>query len=158
MKMLQIFILLFTLANSVLGDASTAEEQVYIDDLTPLELEEQIDKIQNEIYRIFNKSVVNNQLKIICRNDSKTGSLIKSEVCEPRFLVNASTRNNRSARSGGPPPLNSHQLQETLSAEFLELNQAMQELSNESEYFAELSTILGMLSARLTELKEAGGQ
>ena len=56
---------------------NAAEEQIFIDDLTLPQLRSQIDKIQKEIYKVFNASGEDDQFKIVCHDYSPTCSLIK---------------------------------------------------------------------------------
>ncbi|MFT6094365.1 MAG: hypothetical protein ACJA2Q_002269 [Pseudohongiellaceae bacterium] len=151
MNKIPVLLCLLTLAPSILPSSLAAEEKIFIDDLTTVQLRIQIEKIQKEIYRIFNKSN-DGDLKIICHDYLATGTSIKKEVCEPQFVISERSENTRTARVGGALLLTSKQLQDTLSTNFQELTEAMEALSMKSEYFAELNSILGLLNTRLEEL------
>ncbi len=129
-----------------------AEDQIFIDDLTAPQLRAQIDKIQKEVYRVFNAANKNDQLDITCHDYLATGTSIKKEVCEPQFVIVRRTENAKSARHGTDPLLTPRQLQGELAGEFQDLTDAMKALAEESEYFEELNTILTVLNARLLEI------
>ena len=131
---------------------AAAEEQVFIDDLTAPQLRTQINKIQEEIYRVFNLSNDDSKFEIVCHDYLPTGTSIKREVCEPQFVINRRTENARSARRGAVPLLTPLQLQGTLSNQFQTLTDKIATLSEENEYFGELNSILRMLTARLEEI------
>jgi hypothetical protein len=149
-----ILVLLSTLLLPLLSTlTNAAEEQIFIDDLTPPQLRNQIDKIQKEIYKVFNASTENDQFKIVCHDYSPIGSSIKREVCEPQFTISTRTANSRSARRGANPLLTPpRQLQGVLADEYQILSKAMAALQEENSYFDELNTIAGVLNARLEEI------
>ncbi|MBL4572768.1 MAG: hypothetical protein JKY86_06820 [Gammaproteobacteria bacterium] len=150
-----ILVLLSTLLLPLFSNFSNAaEEQIFIDDMTVPQLRNQIDIIQQEIYRVFNLSTEDDQLKIVCHDYLPTGSSIKREVCEPQFVISERTDNARSARRGANPLLTPRQLQGSLNDEFQILSEAMAALRGESEYFEELNTIAGVLNARLEEIRK----
>lgn len=147
-------VLLSTLLHPLFSSLTiAAEEQIFIDDLTVPQLRSQIDKIQKEIYKVFNASSEDDQFKIVCHNYSPTGSSIKREVCEPQFAISTRTENVRSARRGANPLLTPRQLQGVLADEYQILSEAMAALREENEYFDELNTIAGVLNARLEEIR-----
>jgi hypothetical protein len=148
-----ILVLLSTLLLPLLSTlTNAAEEQIFIDDLTPPQLRNQIDKIQKEIYKVFNASTENDQFKIVCHDYSPIGSSIKREVCEPQFTISTRTANSRSARRGANPLLTPRQLQGVLADEYRILSEAMAALREKNEYYDELNTIAGVLNARLEEI------
>lgn len=149
-----ILVLLSTLLLSLFSSlTNAAEEQIFIDDLTVPQLRNQIDKIQKEIYKVFNASSEDDRFKIVCHNYSPTGSSIKREVCEPQFTITTRTENSRSARRGANPLLTPRQLQGVLADEYQILSEAMAALREENDYFDELNTIAGVLNARLEEIR-----
>ncbi|MFT7472452.1 MAG: hypothetical protein ACI8XU_002350 [Kiritimatiellia bacterium] len=150
-----ILVLLSTLLLPLLSTlTNAAEKQIFIDDLTLPQLRNQIDKIQKEIYKVFNASSEDDQFKIVCHDYSPTGSLIKREVCEPQFTISTRTANMRSARRGANPLLTPRQLQGVLSDEYQILSEAMAALRGKNNYYDELNTIAGVLTARLEEISK----
>lgn len=148
-----IYVLLSTLLIPLLSNSAVAaEEQIFIDDLTAPQLRSQINKMQEEIYRVFNASNDDRQFDIVCHDYLQTGTSIKREICEPKFVITRRSENARSARRGANPLLTPLQLQGALSKQFQTLTEKMAALSEESEYFAELNSILRMLTARLEEI------
>ena len=133
---------------------NAAEEQIFIDDLMLPQLRSQIDKIQKEIYKVFNASTEDDQFKIVCHDYSPTDSSIKREVCEPEFTISTRTANSRSARRGANPLLTPRQLQGVLADEHQILSEAIAALREENNYYDELNTIAGVLNARLEEISK----
>jgi hypothetical protein len=152
MNRLLILLFQFALTFFILPALLAVEEQIFIDDLTAPQLRTQIDKIQKEVYRVFNSTIGDDDLKIVCHDYLATGTSIKREVCEPQFVISRRTENTRSARVGGAPLLTPRQLQATLSGEFQALTVAMEVLSEKSQYLGELNSILGLLNTRLEEI------
>ena len=149
----RILVLFSTLPLSLFSNLTTAaEEQIFIDDLTAPQLRTQINKMQEEIYRVFNAANEDREFEIVCHDYLPTGTSIKREVCEPQFVISRRTENTRSARRGAAPLLTPLQLQGTLSSQFQTLTDKMAALSEESQYFGELNSILRMLTARLEEI------
>jgi len=150
-----ILVLLSTLLLPLFSNFTVAaEEQIFIDDLSAPQLRTQINKIQEEIYRVFNASNEDKEFAIVCHDYLPTGTSIKREVCEPQFVINRRTENTRSARRGAMPLLTPLQLQGALSGEFQALTDKMAALSAASEYFGELNSILRMLNVRLEEINK----
>jgi len=142
------------LAISVLTSLSmqqlhAAEGQVVIEDLTPSQLRREIKKIETEFYRVFNLSIEDENLAIICYKHTPTGSNIREELCEPQFLIDKRGANVNDQRFGNDVLLTPQDLRTALATEYAELTAAMTKLSNESEYFRELSGILSALREEL---------
>ena len=106
MQKLRSALLLPLLALSVLVSpgvqlkAQAAEGQVVIEDLTPSQLRREIKKIETEFYRVFNASVEDEKLAIICYDHLPTGSNIKKEKCEPQFAIDKRSKNVNDAQFG----------------------------------------------------------
>ena len=126
-----------------------AEGQIIIEDLTPSQLRGEIKKIETEFYRVFNSSVEDKNLAIVCYDYTPTGSNIGVEACEPQFVIDKRGDNANDAQLGYDVLLTPTELQNVLAAEYTALTSAMSELSAESEYFRELNSILSALREEL---------
>ncbi|MEX0964261.1 MAG: hypothetical protein WDZ52_09515 [Pseudohongiellaceae bacterium] len=126
-----------------------AEGQIVIEDLTPANLRNEIKKIEAEFYRVFNESVENKKLTIVCYNFTPTGSNIKRETCEPQFVVDRRADNSKDSRFGLDVLYSADSLRSELAPQFAELTAAMTELAEENEYFRELDSILAALRDEL---------
>lgn len=133
---------------------SAAEEQIVIDDLSPAQLRDEIEKIQTEFYRVFNLANDEPDLEIVCHDYVPTGSHIKQQACEPQFVIDRRGQNANDSRFSVDTLLDPTALQNELSAEFTRLTEAINALALENRYFKELSDILGMLRGRLNELSQ----
>jgi hypothetical protein len=155
MQKLRSALLLPLLALSVLVSpgvqlkAQAAEGQVVIEDLTPSQLRREIKKIETEFYRVFNASVEDEKLAIICYDHLPTGSNIKKEKCEPQFAIDKRSKNVNDAQFGTDVLFTAKTMQRELSEEFAALTEAMTNLAGENEYFAELNSILEALRDEL---------
>ena len=155
MQKLRSALLLPLLALSVLVSpgvqlkAQAAEGQVVIEDLTPSQLRREIKKIETEFYRVFNASVEDEKLAIICYDHLPTGSNIKKEKCEPQFAIDKRSKNVNDAQFGTDVLFTAKTMQRELSEEFAALTEAMTNLAVENEYFAELNSILAALRNEL---------
>ena len=129
--------------------AQAAEGQVVIEDLTPSQLRREIKKIETEFYRVFNASVEDEKLAIICYDHLPTGSNIKKEKCEPQFAIDKRSKNVNDAQFGTDVLFTAKTMQRELSEEFAALTEAMTNLAGENEYFAELNSILEALRDEL---------
>ncbi len=126
-----------------------AEEQIVLEDLTPSQLRAEIEKIQTEFYRVFNASVEDKKLAIICYEHLPTGSNIKEDVCEPQFLIDKRASNANDSRLGIDILLTPRSLQRDLAVEYEQLTAAMNKVAEESQYFGELNSILAALREEL---------
>jgi hypothetical protein len=148
------FIYLSTFCSTLLlaiasTQTSAAEEQIVMEDLTRSQLRGEINKIQTEFYRVFNSSIEDKYLAIVCYDYIPTGSNIKEEACEPQFVVDKRGDNANAARLGYDLLLAPTDLQSVLAAEYAAFTAAMIKLSKESEYFRELNSILDALREEL---------
>ncbi|PCJ27058.1 MAG: hypothetical protein COA96_03855 [SAR86 cluster bacterium] len=147
-------IYLFTFCSALtlaIGSTRTlaTEEQIVIEDLTPSQLRREIKKIQTEFYRVFNSSVEDKNLTIVCYNYTPTGSNIKDEACEPQFVIDKRGDNASDWQSGLNILTTEEGMLTELAAEYAALTAAMNEISTENEYFRELNGILGALREEL---------
>lgn len=132
-----------------LAPAAAAEEQIVIEDLTPSQLRSEIKKIETEFYRVFNESVDDETLAIVCYDFVPTGTNIKRETCEPQFVVDRRAQNSKDSRFGLDVLYSADSLRSELAPKFDALTAAMTKLAAESDYFRELDGILGALRDEL---------
>ena len=125
------------------------EEQIVIEDLTPSQLRSEIKKIETEFYRVFNSSVEDEKLRIVCSSYTPTGSNRKIENCEPQFAADRRADNSQQSRFGNEVLLSQQALNAELAPQYAELTAAMTKLAAENQYFRELDGILGALRAEL---------
>lgn len=134
--------------------ADADQGQIVIEDLSKTELRAEIEKIQNEFYRVFNQANDDDDFDIECQKFTPTGSNISELGCEPRFMTRRRGQNATDYRNGTDELLSSGALQDELQAEFANLTEKMNAVAAENEYFRELNQILQMLRARMTELEQ----
>ncbi len=130
-----------------------ADGQIDIDALSVPQLRGEIDKIEKEVYRVFNLRTGDESLHVICHRYTPTGSNISREACEPNFLIEARANNARNYQDGTDELLDTEGLLAETNSDFRRFNEAMAALSEEYDYFRELSIILSMLRGRMEELQ-----
>ena len=149
-------IILFVTLLSLGGFAGTgfaAEQgQIVIEDLSLSELNEQIDIVQKEFYRVFNTMNDDDDYDIICHRYTPTGTNISQEACEPQFLIDKRAENAREWQFGNDVLMEQDELLASVQPQFGELTDRMNAVAAESEYFRELNQVLGMLNDRLAEI------
>lgn len=126
-----------------------AEGQIVIEDLTPSQLRAEIKKIETEFYRVFNESVEDEKLMIVCYDTVPTGSHRKVETCEPQFAIDKRAENANDTRFGNTVLYSQQAMNRDLATEYEALTAAMSKLAAASEYFRELDGILGALRDEL---------
>ena len=125
------------------------EEQIVMEDLTPSQLRSEIKKIETEFYRVFNSSVEDKKLMIVCSTYTPTGSNRKVENCEPQFAADRRADNSQQSRFGNDILFSQQALNAELAPQYEELTAAMTKLAAENQYFRELDGILGALRDEL---------
>ncbi len=130
-----------------------ADGQIDIDAMSVPQLRGEIDKIQKEVYRVFNLRTEDESLHVICHRYTPTGSNISREACEPNFLIEARANNARNYQDGTDELLDTEGLLAETDSDFSRFNEAMTALSEEYDYFRELNIILSMLRDRMEELQ-----
>ncbi len=130
-----------------------AEGQIDIDSLSIAELRSEIDKIEAEVYRVFNLRTADESLHVTCSRYTPTGSNISRETCEPNFLILARAENAKNYQDGTDELLDTEGLLAETSTDFERFNAAMSVLTEEYDYFRELNMILAILRQRMEELR-----
>ena len=131
---------------------SAQEEPIVIDDLSLSELNDQIERVEDEFYRVFNLSIEEEHLKVECADWTPTGTHIAQRACQPHFLTQARNQNLRDWNNQMDVIASPEQLRVRLAAEFEELTAAINEVLEENQYFRELNAILRMLRERTQEI------
>ncbi len=130
-----------------------ADGQIDIDAMSVPQLRSEIDKIEKEVYRVFNLRTEDDSLHVICHRYTPTGSNISREACEPNFLIEARANNAKNYQDGTDELLDTEGLLAETDSDFDRFNEAMTALSEEYDYFRELNIILSMLRGRMEELR-----
>lgn len=130
------------------------KEYVVLEDLSISQLRREIEKVENEYYRVFNFHTDDARLHVVCGEYTPTGSHIPQRSCEPRFLSAARAGNIGNWFEDAGTLQGSEELAEELRPAFEALTAAMNALLRESGYFRNLHADLSVLRGRLRELKE----
>ena len=139
---------------TVLVSAQDAqEESIVIDDLSLSELNDQIERVEDEFYRVFNLSIEEEHLKVECADWTPTGTHIAQRACQPYFLSQARNQNLRDWNNQMDVIASPEQMRVRLAAEFEELTAAINSVLEENQYLRELNAILRMLRERAQELE-----
>ena len=131
---------------------SAQEEPIVIDDLSLSELNDQIERVEDEFYRVFNLSIEEEHLKVECADWTPTGTHIAQRACQPHFLTQARNQNLRDWNNQMDVIASPEQSRVRLAAEFEELTAVINEVLEENQYFRELNAILRMLRERAQEI------
>ncbi len=120
------------------------EEIIVTGELTPSRLRFQMERTQDDIYRLFNQLLDDKDYKVNCKKEAGTGSYILRRGCEPAFLSNERARNTAHTvaawRSGEDPQLamemalssgrvSESELQFDMAHKYEEMNQQMFDLA-----------------------------
>ena len=132
---------------------SAQEEPIVIDDLSLSELNDQIERVEDEFYRVFNLSIEEEHLKVECDDWTPTGTHIAQRACQPFFLTQARNQYLRDWNNQMDVIASPEQLRVRLAAEFEELTAAINSVLEENQYLRELNAILRMLRDRSQEIE-----
>ena len=132
---------------------SAQEEPIVIDDLSLSELNDQIERVDDEFYRVFILSIEEEHLKVECDDWTPTGTHIAQRACQPFFLTQARNQNLRDWNNQMDVIASPEQLRVRLAAEFEELTAAINSVLEENQYLRELNAILRMLRDRSQEIE-----
>lgn len=152
---LEFFVTISLTALCIFAHVQAAEEeQIVIEDLTVPQLRAEIEKIQGEYYKVFNRLNENDDYDIVCQKFTPTGSNIPQTGCEPAFVTKRRGENANNYRAGSDELMTNDALIKDLQPEFERLTGMMNEISTSDQYFRELGEILQMLRGRLNELTQ----
>ncbi len=139
----------------VFAQATDAEQgQIVIDDLSKPELRAQIERVQDEFYKVFNANNEDDDFDITCHKVTVTGTNIPEVACEPNFMIQRRGRNANDYKNGTDELLSGAALLSDLQPSFALLTEKMNAFGRENEYFRELNQVLQMLRSRLAELEQ----
>ena len=148
------FLSLF-LVSAVSAAAEPANDgAVVLEDMTRAQLRSEIEKYENEFYRVFNASVEDKKYHIHCAMYKPTTSNISVRACEPEFVVDARNENTNNFQFNIGVLLSPAELRADLTDEFEELTKVLNAVLAKNEYFRALNADLTMLRQMLAE-KEA---
>ncbi len=148
------FLSIFIGLNSPIVFSADDSAGIVLEDLTKSELRAEIEKYENEFYRVFNSTVEDAALKITCSFYKPTGSHMSQRACEPKFLVDARNENVRNYNLGIDVPISLEDIRKDMEDEFSALTAAMNAALESHDYFRALNADLRMLREMLAE-KEA---
>ena len=129
-----------------------AEDQIVIEDLTPAQLRAEIEKIQTEFYRVYNRLNEDDAFDIDCHEFLPTGSNIPQKACEPKFMIKRRSENVADYQAGTGVLMSQEALLADLGPEMQQLTQKMNAVARDNEYFRDLNQILKVLQDRLKEI------
>jgi hypothetical protein len=136
----------------VVPGQAAEEEQIVIEDLTPAQLRDEIEKIQTEFYAVFNRNNSDDAFDVVCQKFTPTGSNIPQTGCEPGFVTARRGENANNYRLGTDELLTQDALMRELQPQFAQLTEKMNALAAADQYFRELGQILQMLNQRLKDI------
>ncbi len=147
------FLPLVLLSLSLISASAFAADgnAIVLEDMSKGQLRAEIEKYENEFYRVFNASVADENYQIHCTRYIPTNSNISARACEPNFVVEARNENAISFQLGIGVQLSPADLRKNLSAEFAELTQLLNAELAKNDYFKALNGDLTMLRQMLAE-------
>lgn len=127
-------------------------EVIVIAELNRAEVEEFIEEAEDQFYAIFNANIDDEDFKISCRRETPTGSNIPIRVCEPKFMVDARARNANTFGFNAGVVEADRAIRTSVEPQYQELQQMMEQMTQEVPSFAQIAGILGQLRARREQL------
>lgn len=149
-----LLILLFAVPALPVAAQEEEGEVIVIAELNRAEVRQYIEEAEDQFYSIFNANVDDDDYKISCSMETPTGSNIRVRVCEPEFMIRARAENARllDINSGGFAP--DQAVRRSVETEYANLQQKMEQMTQELPEFAQIASILTQLRARLAQLTE----
>jgi hypothetical protein len=124
---------------------------IVLEDMSRAQLRAEIEKYENEFYRVFNSSIADKAYEIHCERYTPTSSSISVRACEPTFVVAARNENANSSQLGLVMPMSPADIRKSLDVEFAKLTEMLNGVLAENEYFRALNADLSMLRQMLAE-------
>ncbi len=162
-----------TAQQSASVEQALPEEIVVTGERTLSGLRFQMDRAQDDIYRLFNQLLDDSRFKINCNTESSTGSYILQRKCEPAFLANERARYAAQTvaawRSGEDPSLpptlamemalatgrvSDEDLKFDMTDQYEKMNQHMYELAMSNTELQQALLKLAALQADYVSLEE----
>ena len=151
-----VFVTLLLSCSPLVAQDGDDEEVIVISELSRAEVEEQLEAVEDDLFRQFNAYNTgqgNEILNIECRRETPTGTHFPVRVCEPVFLSRARQENNRKFAADLETRFTQQQLESVVADQTAAMNAAYAQLIEEDAIFAEVVGILAALRARLAELQ-----
>lgn len=127
-------------------------EVIVISELNRTAVEQFIEEAENQFYEIFNTNIEDDDFKISCRRETPTGSNIPIRVCEPKFMVDARARNANNFGFNAGVVEADRAIRTAVEPQYEQLQQMMEQMTQEIPAFAQIASILGQLRARREQL------
>lgn len=127
-------------------------EVIVISELNRGDVEQFIEEAEEQFYGIFNTNVNDDDFKISCRRETPTGSNIPIRVCEPKFMMEARARNANTIGFNASVVETDRAIRMAMEPQYLQLQQMMEQMTQEVPAFAQISSILAQLRARREQL------
>ena len=128
------------------------DEVIVISELNRAEVEQFIEEAEDQFYEIFNTNVDDDDFKISCRRETPTGSNIPVRVCEPKFMVDARARNANTFGFNAGVVEADRSIRTAVEPQYQQLQQRMEQMTQEIPAFAQIASILAQLRARREQL------
>lgn len=148
-QLISVFFLLF--GTTIYAAQGSNEDAIVLEDMSIAQLRAEVERFENEFYRVFNSTLSDKSLEIHCESYLPTGSHISERACEPKFLLDARNGNVRRFRDGTDVLMPIEALQQSVAEEFQELTDAMNAALKSNDYFRALNSDLKMLREVLAE-------
>ena len=127
-------------------------EVIVISELNRAEVAQFIEEAEDQFYEIFNTNVDDDDFKISCRRETPTGSNIPVRVCEPKFMVDARARNANTFGFNAGVVEADRSIRTAVEPQYQQLQQKMEQMTQEIPAFAQIASILAQLRARREQL------
>jgi len=127
-------------------------EVIVISELNRAEVKQFIEEAEDQFYEIFNTNVDDDDFKISCRRETPTGSNIPIRVCEPQFMVDARARNANNFGFNAGVVEADRSIRAAVEPQYQQLQQRMEQMTQEIPAFAQIANILAQLRARREQL------
>ncbi len=127
-------------------------EVIVISELNRAEVKQFIEEAEDQFYEIFNTNVDDDDFKISCRRETPTGSNIPIRVCEPKFMVDARARNANNFGFNAGVVEADRSIRAAVEPQYQQLQQRMEQMTQEIPAFAQIANILAQLRARREQL------
>ena len=127
-------------------------EVIVISELNRTDVEQFIEEAEDQFYEIFNTNIEDDDFKISCRREPPTCSNIPIRVCEPKFMVDARARNANNFGFNAGVVEADRAIRTAVEPQYEQLQQMMEQMTQEIPAFAQIANILGQLRARREQL------
>ena len=127
-------------------------EVIVISELNRADVEQFIEEAEDQFYEIFNSHIEDDDFKISCRRETPTGSNIPVRICEPKFMVDARARNANTFGFNAGVVEADRSIRTAVEPQYQQLQQRMEQMTQEVPAFAQIASILAQLRARRDQL------